>query len=105
MDEKLKLSLERRGYQIKGASFRRSQSVDLFVRDFHLLHGSIRLYRYENATWEVEMKAITKISGLVIPCYLNLYSKTYLSDAGLAETLSAIETRCLEVLRVLRSEP
>lgn len=50
------------------------------------------------------MKAVTQIAGLTIPCYLNLYSKTYLSDAGLAENLVAIETRCLEVLRVLRCE-
>lgn len=111
MDESLKTLLDRRGYENKGCVCRRSLKPVLFVREFHLLRGSIRLYRYgerethlPTATWEVEMKAITQVAGLTIPCYLHLYSKSYLSDAGLVENLTAIETRCLEVLRVLRSE-
>ncbi len=112
MDENLKASLERRGYQNQGCISRRSIKANLFVREFHLLGGSIRLYRYDaqssglpSATWEVELKAVTCIAGMSIPYYLHLFSKTYLNDTGLAETLSAIETRCLHVLSAMSANP
>jgi hypothetical protein len=111
MNRDLVSLLERQGYKDLGIQKEESKhpGTNLFERDLRGLNAKIRLHRFGSkllglpkATWQAEMVTQTYISGLVVDASFELYSTTYLNDEGVFAQLRAIESRCIEVLAILR---